>query len=123
MENRISKLNSEIFAKEQELDGFKELFEQEKLTNDKIIEENNTIEKEQEQIQAWKDYQNADDQRSRDQKLLEDFTQSAENRKTLEKEILVTEESLQNIKLPTDSQWRELRELENQEFALKAQQK
>ena len=50
--------------KKQELDGFKELFEQEKLTNDKIIEKNNTIEKEQEQIQAWKDYQNADDQRS-----------------------------------------------------------
>ena len=123
LENRISKLNSEIFAKEQELDGFKELFEQEKLTNDKIIEENNTIEKEQEKIQAWKDYQNADDQRSRDQKLLEDLTQSDKNRKTLEKEILVTEESLQNIKLPTDSQWRELRELENQEFALKAQQK
>ena len=35
----------------------------------------------------------------------------------------MTEESLGNIKLPTDSQWRELRELENKEFALKAQQK
>ena len=109
LENRISKLNFEILDKEQELNAFKQLFDQEKLTNDKIIEEKDTIEKEQEKIQAWKDYHNADDQRSRDQKLLEDFTQSAGNRKSLEKEILVTEESLGNIKLPTDSQWRELR--------------
>ena len=69
----------------------------------KSSKKNNTIEKEQEKIQAWKDYQNADNQRSRDQKLLEDFAQSAGNRKSLEKEILVTEESLGNIKLPTDS--------------------
>ena len=55
LENRISKLNFEILDKEQELNAFKQLFDQEKLTNDKIIEEKDTIEKEQEKIQAWRE--------------------------------------------------------------------
>ena len=122
LEEKVNTKITDIETKENKLLEAKQSFDQAKQLHDKNQETNEQIKTEQLLIQSWKDYENADGQRSTNQALLDDLNETIKSRKTLENEIAVIEKSIEDIKLPTKSEFKELRELEKREFALKAKQ-
>ena len=122
LEKEVNTKLTEIETKEYKLLDAKQSFDKAKQIHDKNLETSDQIKTEQQLIQSWNDYENADVQRTSNQALLNQINEAIQSRKTLENEITKINQSIEDIKLPTESQWRELRELENKEFALKAQQ-
>jgi DNA repair protein SbcC/Rad50 len=122
LEEKVNRKITDIETKENKLLEAKQSFDQAKQLHDKNQETNEQIKTEQQLIQSWKDYENSDGQRSTNQALLDDLNETIKSRKTLENEIAVIEKSIEDIKLPTKSEFKELRELEKREFALKAKQ-
>lgn len=122
LENKVDTQLTEIGKKEDKLQRAKQSFDKAKQEHDKNQQTCEQIKAELQLIQSWNDYENADVQRTSNQALLNQINEAIQTRKTLENEITKIKKSIEDIKLPTESQWRELRELENKEFALKAQQ-